>query len=1117
MKCKTNRSLAFGLLTVFLATTALRATETENLGIRVLPAPGKVVIDGKTDDWDLSAGVFTCSDVENQRATMATWFHAMYDADNLYLLARWNDETPMNNPGQIIADEGFRGDCLQFRIITRPDDASERTSHWTCWRGRDGDDIMDVVYGKQFDKGHLKNAKLQGAQQAFRIHAGAEDSTGAPQPKGYVQEIAVPWPLLLKEGQAAPKAGDRLVMTIEPNFTVGHNGRATLKDIFKPGVPPDRVFAFANSQCWGYATLERSGKVDPSPVRLADAREFPAKIEQGRPVVNWTGLIKSTAPKGFKTIPFTMPEDGYISLNIKDQSGHPVRQLLNAAFFTKGRHDVLWDGLSTMNWRTPGEPLPAGEYSWDAIWHKGIGLRLVGWACNSGSAPWDSQLTSNWGGDHGQPAACATEGERVFLGWSAAEGGKALVACDLSGNVLWRNSRTGFGGAELVAVDSGMVYVQHWGGTLYRLEAATARFIPWAGSDSPDLMIKTLWGNEAKKPESANAMDVKNGRLYLAFTPIDTILVLDSNSGKLIQRLNVAKPTDVKAVHGKLYVVSGGNSVVTVNPETGQTAPLIGGLQNARAMAFDGQGRICVGLREPDNQVLVFDSDGKPTGKTIGRKGGRRLVGPWTPDGMAFIASVAVDAKGKLWVAEGDMSPKRFSCWDTDSGKLVKEFFGPTTYGALGGAINPQDPYLMVGRGCEWRIDPKTGRADCLGVITRDGMEVSRFGIGSNGRLYLAVATRWAFELGPLEIFERLGDGDYKLRATISYADKDGKDILVPPAKIEQLAKTVLWCDENGDGQRQPNEVTLVDGIVRVTGWYTSMTPDLTFYETHNQSKAGQYKVTGFTACGAPKYDLAHPVKLPAIGLGSTDGRLLLQGGEESVIHCWDRCFDIATGKQLWTYPDTFVGVGGSHLAPPPEVGLIRGSYYGPCGTAALPKPLGNIWVIATNLGEWHILTEEGFYLTHLFQSNPMKVRWPEEAVPGARMDDCPCGGGQEDFGGSIACTKQGKLYLQAGQSGFWNVEVTGLDQVRAMHGERVLLSDADVKTARAFHDDYLQDGRRQGADDNQENDAEVHGRFRRRLSRRGNGPLQEAGRCGGSLGGRLGRSEPLCRVGRHG
>ena len=163
---------------------------------------------------------------------------------------------------------------------------------------------------------------------------------------------------------------------------------------------------------------------------------------------------------------------------------------------------------------------------------------------------------------------------------------------------------------------------------LYRLDAATGRYVAWAGTDTPDLMIKTLWGNDSKKPESADAIDVKNGRLYLAFTSIDTILVLDSKSGKLIKQLHVAKPTDVKAAAGKLYVVSEGKSVLTVNPETGQTAPFIGGLRNARAMAFDGQGRIYVGLREPDNQVLVFDPDGKPTGKTIGRKGGRRLLGP---------------------------------------------------------------------------------------------------------------------------------------------------------------------------------------------------------------------------------------------------------------------------------------------------------------------------------------------------------------------------------------------------------------------------------------------------------------------------------------------------------
>ena len=108
------------LVALLDATGSAAATETENHGIAILPAPGKVVVDGKVDDWDLSGGVFACNDVENQRDTFAAWIHAMYDRDALYLLARWRDETPMNNPRERMAGMGFNGDCLQFRIITHP-------------------------------------------------------------------------------------------------------------------------------------------------------------------------------------------------------------------------------------------------------------------------------------------------------------------------------------------------------------------------------------------------------------------------------------------------------------------------------------------------------------------------------------------------------------------------------------------------------------------------------------------------------------------------------------------------------------------------------------------------------------------------------------------------------------------------------------------------------------------------------------------------------------------------------------------------------------------------------------------------------------------------------------
>jgi hypothetical protein len=45
--------------------TALRvcATQTDNHGIHAVPAPGKVAIDGRLDDWDLTGKVVMCYDL----------------------------------------------------------------------------------------------------------------------------------------------------------------------------------------------------------------------------------------------------------------------------------------------------------------------------------------------------------------------------------------------------------------------------------------------------------------------------------------------------------------------------------------------------------------------------------------------------------------------------------------------------------------------------------------------------------------------------------------------------------------------------------------------------------------------------------------------------------------------------------------------------------------------------------------------------------------------------------------------------------------------------------------------------------------------------------------------
>jgi len=296
-----RRFVGFAAATTLLLAGVTTATETEHLGMRVLPTPGTVTYDGKFDDWDLSGGIFACGDVENAQSKYAVWFHTMHDNDNLYLLGRFVDPTPMNHPGSVKGDYGFIGDSMQVRVVTAPDvdskdvtsrgqnddDAEKvRTSHITAWRDRDGLDVIDIAYGRRFNEGGLKDAKNEGAQQAFLKH---EDGLG------YTQEIAIPWKLL-KKGGVEVKPGSRVLMTLEPNFVVGTGGRLTIKDLFKSGVAIDRVFTFMGSGCWGYATLETQGKVKPVPARLADGREFQVKLENGMPSVDWTGLIESRMP-----------------------------------------------------------------------------------------------------------------------------------------------------------------------------------------------------------------------------------------------------------------------------------------------------------------------------------------------------------------------------------------------------------------------------------------------------------------------------------------------------------------------------------------------------------------------------------------------------------------------------------------------------------------------------------------------------------------------------------------------------------------------------------------------------------------------------------------------------
>jgi hypothetical protein len=646
----------------------------------------------------------------------------------------------------------------------------------------------------------------------------------------------------------------------------------------------------------------------------------------------------------------------------------------------------------------------------------------------------------------------AADDKQVYLGWSLAEYGKAIMACDPAGHVLWSHRRAeGASGCVALAVDDGLLYVLGGlkgvgaeGGTIYRLNTKDGKPVPWPNG-AIDLKITSLWPADGKsKPDKADAMAVRHGRIYLSFTSSEFLSVVDAKTGAYVQTIVGASmgPIDVaptqtespdtpgKLIDADFALIALGGGVLgrvliihdplwvpmsDMSPSDRDVRITALAIIGDRAKFHHHTAYVAFGA--PSNQVEARPLlDPENTTWTAGRLGGRPLLGPWQAEALRSIRGIALAPDGKLWVAEGDAFPKRFSVWDTDGkeGKLVSEFFGPAEHGAPGAAINPLDPDLMFAQGCEWRIDRKTGQAKCLGVITRDPVEVARYGVGENGHAYLVVGNSNL----PGEIFERVGDGDYKLRSRFFYVDAHGTGTVKRAAG--DLLHMRYWSDENGDGEVQPNEL-------HDAPWPTVLpvvaTQDLTlqFSRGPEDSMAPAIaKVKSWTACGAPIYDAAQSMQGGEVWHISADGRL-----QFSAIVNEFGLYDVDGKKALWD------------LRLPDE-GEFRGGYSAVAGGATLPKPLGNVWLVSRAKGAWHLINEDGFDLASFFGGDPAENPNSAKATPG--MDMTHAAAGRD---GSITQAADGKLYIAAGETAYWNLEVTGLDKVKALPGGTINIPPA--------------------------------------------------------------------------
>ena len=377
-----------------------------------MPATGQVTIDGKLDDWDLSGQILCCYDLARLEKSHSVRAAAMYDSQNLYLAFHFKDATPMINHIDPQGDPpgGWKADGVQVRI------KADRALHVTAWyctdRRMPG---MSIHYGmwdaKDADFRELDDALAAGAKEAF-----CKDADG----KGYVQEIALPWKLITRDGHAL-KAGDRMLMGLELFWgSVKANDWPEHRcvDLINPQRPMGEFF-WTSPEVWALALLDH-GKLEPSPTirQLSDAQRQAAMLYQ-------------TA--GPVAINYEVPTDGGVTLVIEKPDGQRVRNLISDYPRSAGKNTDFWDGADDA-----GRLVPPGDYRVRGLCHGPLDLLYDFAYGNPGNPPYDnSKGTGGWLSCHENPLTVAADGERVYIAAPQSEGATSVMAADYQGRRQW--------------------------------------------------------------------------------------------------------------------------------------------------------------------------------------------------------------------------------------------------------------------------------------------------------------------------------------------------------------------------------------------------------------------------------------------------------------------------------------------------------------------------------------------------------------------------------------------------------------------------------------------------------------------------------------------------------
>jgi len=869
----------------------------------IVPAPGKVVIDGKLDDWDLSGAYGPVSfDAEYLGRNDAT-FHGMYDADNLYLAFHVHDPDPLVNKGTVEDGNYWLGDSIEVRLSVNPKDGvpppqdSPSVRHLAMWFNHERQKVQ------QYIKATMKYAKWPDTGMQVAFHKW-EDGTG------WDCEVAVPWSTLSPD--VRPQPGDYIGWCMAVLF-----GNATGTQHFRKVNVMSGDINYQQTSEWHRpgAHLSPVGNLPPNPKTRTQPRE------------------EGAVTPAVATVSYTLPRAGKVSLAIyrtkPAEGGKSELQLVRSLLFHEpqeaGAHQIPWDGYDD-----DGNPLPPGTYTWKLAVGDGVTATYVMGLLNGGSPKYPTpDGKGGWGGIWGNVVATAADRSGVYLLWEMEEGQGALVKITPDGRVLWKQhipyELSGF--QSCLATDGESVVLACTKG-LWRVKASTGEYWPFSADkpflhlDPPEEIASLSEAAKTRAEKEACHEQIRNmvpearrlpfltnqaihhisgialakGKIYLSRLYHNKVEMYDLQSLAKLREVTVERPFGLAVDRGHLFVASGAQILRFVAESLQpQGAAVNENLVGPYGVAVDRWGNIWVTDLGESQQVKKFSPDGKLIA-ALGRKGGRPMEGgQFIKEDFLHPTGICVEPTTQQVFLGEDVAPKRVIALDT-AGGFVRDWLGPYYWGLAQFAVDvKRDPLQFYafsgGSAMRFDLDLKNGTAtldavwpylyapgnleegkplpiyDCRRVSLNYRKEKavsqpSKAGSKSrqrgkvtanssdNPQAYLCIGC------GNASFFQVDG---YRLRpcalaAPVPYYGNVG------PFKWTDGYRAVVWRDANGDGKVQLNssEVTAYKELpAPVPGMYFGPYIDEDFNIYWAGASIVRLPCQGFDARGNPVYDFS--------------------------------------------------------------------------------------------------------------------------------------------------------------------------------------------------------------------------------------------------------------------